>query len=119
MNLSVDELTEMIKKRLFIELEASGRHVHLTKQAALRLFDGRFSGHFPYRSVGLNCSHLTPDDMPVQLDFTGDEERRMHMEQLERSIDDLRRRFGYTLTPCPAAEDGRPRLRLERAYTNE
>ena len=33
--------------------------------------------------------------MPVQLDFTGDEERRMHMEQLERSIDDLRRRFGH------------------------
>ena len=64
-------------------------------QAALRLFDGRFSGHFPYRSVGLNCLHLTPDDMPVQLDFTGDEERRMHMEQLERSIDDLRRRFGH------------------------
>ena len=38
MKLSVDELTEMIKNRLFIELEASGRHVHLTKQAALRLF---------------------------------------------------------------------------------
>jgi len=64
-------------------------------QAALHLFDERFAGHFPYRSVGLSCSHLTPDDAPVQLDFTGDEERRMHMEQLERSIDDLRRRFGH------------------------
>lgn len=29
---------------------------------------------------------------------------------------DLRRRFGYTLASCPAAEDGRPRLRLELAY---
>lgn len=38
MNLSVNELTELIKKRLFIELEASGRHVHLTKQAAFALF---------------------------------------------------------------------------------
>ena len=28
-------------------------------------------------------------------------------------------RYGYTLASCPAAEDGRPRLRLERAYTNE
>lgn len=38
MKLSVDELTELIKNRLFIELEASGRHVHLTKEAALQLF---------------------------------------------------------------------------------
>ena len=64
-------------------------------QAALRLFDGRFASRFPLRSVGLCCSRLTPDDAPVQLDFTGDEERRMHMEQLERAIDDLRRRFGH------------------------
>ena len=64
-------------------------------RAALQLFDGRFAGRFPLRSVGLNCSRLTPDNAPVQLDFTGDEERRMHMEQLERAIDDLRRRFGH------------------------
>ena len=64
---------------------------------ALELFDGRFASAFPLRSVGLNCSMLTPDDAPVQLDFTGDEEKRMQREQLERSIDDLRRRYGHQI----------------------
>ncbi len=34
----MDRLIEEITKRLFIELEASGRHVHLTKEAAQVLF---------------------------------------------------------------------------------
>lgn len=66
-------------------------------QAAMRLFTDRFAHAFPYRSVGLCCSMLSPDDEPVQLDFTGDEQRRMHTEQLERSIDDLRRRYGHQI----------------------
>ena len=66
-------------------------------RTALELFDGRFASAFPLRSVGLSCSMLTPDDAPVQLDFTGDEEKRMQREQLERSIDDLRRRYGHQI----------------------
>ena len=66
-------------------------------QAAVRLFEERFAHGFPYRSVGLNCSALSPDNEPVQLDFTGDETKRMHTEQLERSIDDLRRRYGHQI----------------------
>ena len=65
--------------------------------AALSLFDERFSAGFPYRSVGLSCSMLSAQDEPVQLDFTGDEQRRLHAEQLERSIDDLRRRYGHQI----------------------
>jgi len=64
-------------------------------RAAMQLFDGRFAGHFPFRSVGLSCSHLSRDDEPVQLDFVGEETRRMHMEKLERSIDALRSRYGH------------------------
>ena len=66
-------------------------------QAALSLFDARFARGFPYRSVGLSCHALTADDIPIQLDFTGDEARRVHMETLERSIDDLRRRYGHQI----------------------
>ena len=34
----VTRITDALQSRLFIELEASGRHVHLTKEAALTLF---------------------------------------------------------------------------------
>ncbi len=62
---------------------------------AMQLFAERFEDGLPYRSVGISCSHLTMDDAPIQLDFMGDEERRMAIESMERSIDDLRRRFGH------------------------
>ena len=62
---------------------------------AMQLFGERFRDGLPYRSVGVSCSHLTLDDAPIQLDFRGDEEKRMAMEDMERSIDDLRRRFGH------------------------
>jgi len=66
-------------------------------RAAISLFAERFARSFPYRSVGLSCSMLTSDDQPVQLDFMGNETRRMHMEQLERSIDSLRGRYGHQI----------------------
>jgi len=62
---------------------------------AMQLFGERFRDGLPYRSVGISCSRLTLDDAPIQLDFMGDEEKRMAMEEMERSIDDLRRRFGH------------------------
>ena len=62
---------------------------------AMQLFGERFRDGLPYRSVGISCSRLTMDDAPIQLDFMGDEEKRMALEDMERSIDDLRRRFGH------------------------
>ncbi|MBP3522950.1 MAG: DNA polymerase IV [Clostridia bacterium] len=66
-------------------------------RAAMTLFEERFAHALPYRSVGLCCSMLTPDDEPIQLDFMGDEMKRIHMEQLERSIDSLRSRYGHQI----------------------
>lgn len=34
----LDRLTQILQRRLFVELEASGRHVHVTKEQALILF---------------------------------------------------------------------------------
>ena len=65
--------------------------------AAMVLFGERFARGFPYRSVGLSCSMLSADDEPVQLDFMGDETKRVHLEQLERSIDSLRGRYGHQI----------------------
>lgn len=66
-------------------------------EAALALFDERFSQGYPYRSVGLCCSMLVCEDEPAQLDFIGDEDKRVHLETLEHSIDALRKRFGHQI----------------------
>ena len=64
-------------------------------RAAMQLFDERFASGLPFRSVGLSCSALSPADVPCQLDFLGDEERRIRLERLEDAVDGLRRRFGH------------------------
>lgn len=64
-------------------------------ETALRLFEQRYRFGFPYRSMGINCSQLSPLDAPVQVDLFGEDERRVRQEQLERSIDGLRSRFGH------------------------
>ncbi len=76
------------------------RATHLTDdiaKTALSLFESRFAAGFPYRSIGIACTQLSSDAEPVQLDFTGDEARRVSMENLEHSIDDLRRRYGHQI----------------------
>jgi len=38
MEARIDQLTDLLQRRLFVELEASGRHVHVTKEQAEQLF---------------------------------------------------------------------------------
>lgn len=66
-------------------------------QMVMQLFSERFARFLPYRSVGLSCSMLTPDTDPVQLDLLGDETARLRKETLERSVDELRRRYGHQI----------------------
>ncbi len=48
----VERITEALQKRLFLELEASGRHVHLTKQDALTLFGHSLTEKKPLSQPG-------------------------------------------------------------------
>ncbi|MBR5224847.1 MAG: DNA polymerase IV [Clostridia bacterium] len=89
--------TQLVTRSCQMRLDRPSNLAGEIAGAALSLFEGRFAREFPLRSVGLSCSMLTPDDAPIQLDFTGDEERRVHLETLERSIDDLRRRYGHQI----------------------
>ena len=36
--MELEGIAEQVARRLFVELEASGRHVHLTKELCLALF---------------------------------------------------------------------------------
>ncbi len=48
----MENLTDAVMKRLFIPLEASGRHIHLTKQQALTLFGHELTPKRPLSQPG-------------------------------------------------------------------
>ena len=50
--MTLEDLTQEILSRLFIPLEASGRHVHLTKEQAITLFGHRLTPKRPLSQPG-------------------------------------------------------------------
>lgn len=61
---------------------------------ALELFNERYRHLLPFRSIGIHCDNLVPEDVPIQIDMFGDSERRARAERMERTIDSLTERFG-------------------------
>ena len=87
--------TELVSSSCQTTLSQSTCLAKEIAETALRLFEQQFRFGFPFRSMGINCSQLSPLDAPVQVDMFGEDERRVKQEQLERSIDGLRSRFGH------------------------
>ena len=48
----INALVEALAGRLFVELEASGRHVHVTKEQAIRLFGHPLTPQRPLSQPG-------------------------------------------------------------------
>ena len=65
-------------------------------EAAMRLLRENWRWSKPLRSVGVRGADLVPEAGPEQLSFFGDAERRDRCLKLERTMDALRRRYGYT-----------------------
>ena len=87
--------TELVSSSCQTTLSQSTCLAKEIAETALRLFEQRYRFGFPFRSMGINCSQLSPLDAPVQVDMFGEDECRVKQEQLERSIDGLRSRFGH------------------------
>ncbi|MDR2672461.1 MAG: DNA polymerase IV [Coriobacteriales bacterium] len=51
-------------------------------------------GSRPLRSLTVRATDLVVADQPLQLDIFGDENKRISLERLDASIDELRRRYG-------------------------
>ena len=64
-------------------------------QAAAALFAANYSWRRPVRMVGVRACGLMPDSAAVQTMLFESEDRRIRRETLERTVDDLRRRFGH------------------------
>ena len=63
--------------------------------AAMALLRACYGWPKPLRSIGLRAADLLPADTPAQLSLFEDEARRARQESLERTVCDIRRRFGH------------------------
>ncbi len=52
MERNIEQLTELLQRRLFVELEASGRHVHVTEEQAMTLFGHGLTEQRPLSQPG-------------------------------------------------------------------
>ena len=62
---------------------------------ALEIFKTKYSFTRPLRSVGVRACDLVPENSTVQLSLLYDHARQERMENLEKSIDELRGRYGH------------------------
>jgi DNA polymerase-4 len=61
----------------------------------MKLLREHYDWKKPLRSIGVRATQLSPiDDMP-QLSFFEDAQARQRQEDIERTMDSLRRRFGH------------------------
>ncbi len=63
--------------------------------AAMKLLEQNYRWDRPLRSIGVRACDLVSAHENVQLTMYGDELQRERQESLERTIDDIRRRFGH------------------------
>ncbi len=73
-------------------------------QKALELFAANYGWQKPIRSLGVRGADLVTADRHLQLDLFGDDP--VIREQLEKTIDNIRRRFGpYSIQRCSMLSD--------------
>jgi DNA polymerase-4 len=71
---------------------------HITSElcsAGMRLLRDNYQWEKPLRSIGIRGTDLVPIDSERQTIMFCDERQREKMENLEFTIDDIRRRFGH------------------------
>ena len=65
-------------------------------QVAFDLFKSNYRWGKPLRGVGVRGASLVPADTPVQLGFFSNAEKREKLERLDKAVDGVRERYGYT-----------------------
>ena len=63
--------------------------------AAMKLLHANYNWIKPLRSIGIRAMDLVPIQSPLQLSLFEEQVQREKVETLERTIDDIRRRFGH------------------------
>ena len=63
--------------------------------AALKLIRQNYAWQKPLRSIGIRAMNLVPEYAPEQLTLFADEADRLKKEMLERTVDNIRYRYGH------------------------
>ncbi|MEE0708923.1 MAG: DNA polymerase IV [Gemmiger sp.] len=63
---------------------------------AFELFKSNYRWGNPLRSVGVRGAGLVPEDCAIQLGFFSNQEKREQLERLDKAVDTVRQRYGYT-----------------------
>ena len=82
-------------------------------ESAFALFKRHYRWEKPIRSLGVRGSDLVTEEIPVQLDLFHSEERREKQEVLDRTVDEIRRRFGYFSIQRAFMYRDRPLMKLD------
>lgn len=64
-------------------------------EAAMKLLQQCYRWQKPLRSIGIRAMNLVPECAPEQLTLFEDEAERQKRERLERTVDNIRYRFGH------------------------
>ena len=84
-------------------------HTNLTKDitnTAIELFKKSYKMEKPLRSIGVSVTDFIHDDQPHQMSLLRDEKRLIQNEQLDKTLDRLKKRFGnYAVRPAVLLDD--------------
>lgn len=86
------ELTSIIRQK---KLAAPTNITREIARAGMELFRCHYHWNRPIRSVGIRVAQLSMDDIPVQMNLFCDQRGRDRAHQLDVTVDDIRRRFGF------------------------
>lgn len=64
-------------------------------RVAFELFKSNYRWGKPLRGVGVRGAALVAENIPVQLGFFSDAEKREKLERLDKAVDTVRERYGY------------------------
>ena len=84
-------------------------YTNLTREittAALQIFKSNYNMERPLRSIGVSVTDFIHDTEPHQISFLRDEKRLVENERLDKTLDNLKKRFGnYAVRPAVLLKD--------------
>lgn len=88
------------------QLNTFSNHTRDIRNKALELFRKNYNFKKPIRSLGVSVSKLAADNAPCQLSFFQDCDRDIREENLDKTLDSLKNRFGnYVVRPAFLIKD--------------